>query len=91
MQGFSGIKAMPDGSFWSLSDNGFGSKMNSSDSMLMLHHLKFDWDAGKVQRTETIFLSDPNKKAPFPIVMEGSDKRYLTGSDFDVESDPADR
>ncbi len=86
MQGFSGIKAMDDGTFWSLSDNGFGSKANSSDSMLMLHHLKFDWDGGKVEALETVFLSDPDKKAPFPIVMEGSDKRYLTGADFDVES-----
>ncbi len=86
MQGFSGIKAMEDGTFWSLSDNGFGSKLNSSDAMLMLHHLKFDWDAGKVDAVETVFLSDPDKKAPFPIVMEGSDKRYLTGADFDVES-----
>lgn len=86
MQGFSGIKAMEDGTFWSLSDNGFGSKLNSSDAMLMLHHLKFDWDAGKVNAIETVFLSDPDKKAPFPIVMEGSDKRYLTGADFDVES-----
>ncbi|WP_113265502.1 esterase-like activity of phytase family protein [Agrobacterium cavarae] len=86
MQGFSGIKAMEDGTFWSLSDNGFGSKLNSSDAMLMLHHLKFDWDVGKVNALETVFLSDPDKKAPFPIVMEGSDKRYLTGADFDVES-----
>lgn len=86
MQGFSGIKVMEDGTFWSLSDNGFGSKLNSSDAMLMLHHLKFDWDAGKVNAVETVFLSDPDKKAPFPIVMEGSDKRYLTGADFDVES-----
>ncbi|MDP9571514.1 UNVERIFIED_ORG: hypothetical protein J2W66_001999 [Agrobacterium larrymoorei] len=86
MQGFSGIKVMEDGTFWSLSDNGFGSKLNSSDAMLMLHHLKFDWDAGKVNAIETVFLSDPDKKAPFPIVMEGSDKRYLTGADFDVES-----
>ncbi|MGV1907102.1 esterase-like activity of phytase family protein [Agrobacterium cavarae] len=86
MQGFSGIKAIEDGTFWSLSDNGFGSKLNSSDAMLMLHHLKFDWDAGKVNALETVFLSDPDKKAPFPIVMEGSDKRYLTGADFDVES-----
>src|SRR5689334_5084908 len=38
MQGFSGIKSMPDGTFWSLSDNGFGSKLNSSDAMLMLHN-----------------------------------------------------
>ncbi len=86
VQGFSGIKAMEDGTFWSLSDNGFGSKINSSDSMLMLHHLKFDWDAGKVERLETVFLSDPDKKAPFPIVMEGDEQRYLTGADFDVES-----
>ncbi len=86
VQGFSGIKAMEEGTFWSLSDNGFGSKINSSDSMLMLHHLKFDWDAGKVERLETVFLSDPDKKAPFPIVMEGAEQRYLTGADFDVES-----
>ncbi|MCM2400108.1 esterase-like activity of phytase family protein [Rhizobium sp. S153] len=86
VQGFSGIKAMEDGTFWSLSDNGFGSKINSSDSMLMLHHIKFDWDAGKVERLETVFLSDPDKKAPFPIVMEGAEQRYLTGADFDVES-----
>ncbi|MCM2455388.1 esterase-like activity of phytase family protein [Rhizobium sp. CG4] len=86
MQGFSGIKAMEDGTFWSLSDNGFGSKINSSDSMLMLHHLSFDWDAGKVNALGTVFLSDPDRKTPFPIVMEGSDKRYLTGADFDIES-----
>lgn len=86
MQGFSGIKTMEDGTFWSLSDNGFGSKINSSDSMLMLHHIKFDWDAGKVEHLETVFLSDPDKKAPFPIVMEGAEQRYLTGADFDIES-----
>ncbi len=86
LQGFSGIKAMEDGTFWSLSDNGFGSKNNSSDAMLMLHHLTFDWDAGAVKVEKTLFLTDPDKKAPFPIVMEGSDKRYLTGADFDVES-----
>ncbi|WP_026612592.1 esterase-like activity of phytase family protein [Ensifer aridi] len=86
MQGFSGIKAMGDGTFWSLSDNGFGNKLNSTDAMLMLHHLKIDWDAGKVELLKTVFLSDPERKAPFPIVMEGSATRYLTGGDFDVES-----
>lgn len=86
LQGFSGIKRMEDGTFWSLSDNGFGSKNNSSDAMLMLHHLTFDWDAGAVNVEKTLFLSDPEKKAPFPIAMEASDKRYLTGADFDVES-----
>lgn len=86
MQGFSGIKTMPDGTFWSLSDNGFGNKLNSTDAMLMLHQVKFDWDAGKVEALQTVFLSDPDRKAPFPIVMEGSANRYLTGADFDVES-----
>lgn len=86
VQGFSGIKAVGDGTFWSLSDNGFGSKLNSNDAMLMLHHLGFDWDKGTVDRLKTVFLTDPDKKAPFPIVMEGSDNRFLTGADFDVES-----
>jgi hypothetical protein len=86
VQGFSGIKANGDGTFWSLSDNGFGSKLNSSDAALMLHHLKFDWEAGTVDRMRTVFLTDPDKKAPFPIVLEGSDNRFLTGADFDVES-----
>ncbi len=86
VQGFSGIKAMPDGSFWSLSDNGFGNKLNSTDAALMLHRLRFDWQAGEVQRLQTLFLSDPDRKVPFPIVLEGSPQRYLTGGDFDVES-----
>ncbi len=86
MQGFSGIRAMPDGTFWSLSDNGFGKKANSSDSMLMMHRLAFDWKNGKVNVLKTVFLSDPDMNAPFPIVTEASDTRYLTGADFDVES-----
>lgn len=86
VQGFSGIKNMNDGTFWTLSDNGFGAKLNSSDAMLMLHNIRFDWDAGTIERINTLFLTDPNKLAPFPIVMEGSDTRYLTGADFDIES-----
>ena len=86
VQGFSGIKTMPDGTFWSLSDNGFGGKTNSSDAALMLHNIRFDWNNGTVERSNTIFLSDPNRIAPFPIVLEGAEKRYLTGADFDLES-----
>ncbi|MBW9112881.1 esterase-like activity of phytase family protein [Rhizobium cauense] len=86
IQGFSGIKTMADGTFWTLSDNGFGSKANSSDAMLFLHHVKFDWQTGKVEVVKNLFLSDPDRKAPFPIVLEGAEKRYLTGADFDIES-----
>ncbi|MBB1093796.1 esterase-like activity of phytase family protein [Rhodopseudomonas palustris] len=85
LQGHSGIKTMPDGSFWVLTDNGFGSRYNSADSMLYLNRHKIDWANGKVERQETIFLHDPDKKVPFRIVHEDSAKRYLTGADFDTE------
>ncbi|MGO7586010.1 esterase-like activity of phytase family protein [Rhizobium ruizarguesonis] len=86
IQGFSGVRTMADGTYWTLSDNGFGSKSNSSDSMLFLHQMKFDWAGNKAEVVKNLFLSDPNKIAPFPIVLEGSDTRYLTGADFDIES-----
>lgn len=86
MQGFSGIRTQTDGTAWTLSDNGFGSKLNSTDAMLMLHHLRLDWATGTVNRIETVFLTDPDRKAPFPTAMEGAATRYLTGADFDVES-----
>ncbi len=86
LQGHSGIKKMPDGTFWILTDNGFGAKANSPDSMLYLNRYKVDFKGGTMKRLETIFLHDPDLKVPFRIVHEGSKKRYLTGSDFDTES-----
>ena len=77
---------MPDGSFWILTDNGFGSKANSPDAMLYLNRYTIDFKAGSMKKLETIFLHDPDKKVTFRIVHEGSKKRYLTGSDFDTES-----
>ncbi|MDO8441666.1 MAG: esterase-like activity of phytase family protein, partial [Polaromonas sp.] len=86
LQGHSGVKKMPDGSFWILTDNGFGSKANSPDTMLYLNRYAVDFKAGSVKRLETIFLHDPDKKVLFRIVHEGTKQRYLTGSDFDTES-----
>jgi hypothetical protein len=86
LQGHSGIKKMPDGSYWVLTDNGFGSKANSPDAMLYLNRYAIDFKSGNMKRLETIFLHDPDKKVPFRIVQEGTKKRYLTGSDFDTES-----
>ena len=70
LQGHSGIKVMPDGSFWVLTDNGMGSRYNSADSMLYLNRHKIDWTSGKIDRQETVFLHDPDKKVPFRIVHE---------------------
>jgi hypothetical protein len=85
VQGHSGIKAVGDGTFWVLTDNGFGSKANSPDAMLFLNRWRIDWSSGAWERLETIFLHDPDKKVPFRIVNEGTEKRYLTGADFDLE------
>ena len=86
IQGFSGIKNLRDGTFLTLSDNGFGSKANSPDAMLMFHVVKPDWKTGAVERVTTGFLNDPDRKVPFRIVNENTPRRYLTGSDFDLES-----
>jgi hypothetical protein len=86
MQGFSGIKAMPDGTFWVLTDNGFGAKKDSADALLMFHHVKPDWKGGTVERLRTVFVHDPDRKIPFLIVNESTKERYLTGADLDIES-----
>ena len=85
LQGHSGIKTMPDGSFWVLTDNGAGSRANSPDYMIYLNRHKIDWKSGKIEKQETVFLHDPDKKMPFRIVHEDTAKRYLTGSDVDTE------
>ena len=84
-QGHSGIKRMPDGTFWILTDNGFGSRANSPDSMLYLNHYRIDWTSGRWEPLATIFLHDPDRKVPFRIVHESTSKRYLTGADLDLE------
>ena len=84
-QGHSGIKKMPDGTFWVITDNGMGSRYNSPDSMLYLNRYRIDWTGGQLEPQETVFLHDPDRKVPFRIVHEDSAKRYLTGSDFDTE------
>lgn len=85
VQGHSGVKKMEDGSFWVLSDNGFGTKANSPDAALFLSHYTINWDSGRIDRVRTVFLHDPDKRVPFRIVHEGTEKRYLTGGDFDPE------
>ena len=85
-QGHSGIVRMGDGSFWLLTDNGAGNKANSPDFMLHLSRYNVDFKSGNFDLLETVFLHDPDRKVPVRIVQEGTDKRYLTGSDFDPES-----
>src|SRR3954451_13526011 len=85
LQGHSGIKSMGDGTFWVITDNGMGARANSPDSMLYLNRYKMDWAGGKIERLETVFLQDPDRRVPFRIVHGDTERRYLTGSDFDTE------
>lgn len=88
VQGMSGfaMNRAEDGSIYTLADNGFGTKANSPDALLAIHRLNPDFSGGRVERLETIFLHDPDRKVPFRIAYEATDSRYLTGSDFDPES-----
>jgi hypothetical protein len=86
VQGFSGIRSLGNNEFLVLTDNGFGAKANSPDAALFFHRLKADFAGGAIERLSSTFLHDPDKKVPFRIVHEGTEKRYLTGADFDIES-----
>lgn len=88
VQGMSGfaMNRAEDGSIFVLTDNGFGSKVNSPDALLFFHRMKPDFEAGRIERIESVFLRDPDRKVPFRIAYEGTDSRYLTGADFDPES-----
>jgi hypothetical protein len=86
VQGFSGIVSLGKGEFLALTDNGFGNKINSQDALLMVHKVSADWAKGQVVRRGTTFLSDPYKRVPFHIQNENTQRRYLTGIDFDPES-----
>ncbi len=86
VQGFSGIVSLGNAEFLALTDNGFGSKLNSQDALLMVHNVKADWAKGEVTRLKTTFLQDPDRKVPFAIQNEATAERFLTGIDFDPES-----
>ena len=85
LSGYAMIRAA-DGTVFVLTDNGFGSKANSPDALLMFHRITPDFAAGTVTLAETVFLRDPDAKVPNRIAYEGTDARYLTGADFDPES-----
>ncbi|NHC14839.1 esterase-like activity of phytase family protein [Motilibacter deserti] len=84
VQGFSGVLPQQDGTYWVLSDNGFGTKANSADFILRVQHVKPDYVTGKATVVDLgIDLEDPDRKVPFPLTR--ADRR-LTGADFDIES-----
>ncbi|WNN89741.1 esterase-like activity of phytase family protein [Gloeocapsopsis dulcis] len=91
VQGFSAVQFADENSFWFLSDNGFGTKLNSQDYLLRIYRVDPSFRGtenkdGSVDVLNFIQLADPDNKIPFPIKNEGTNARLLTGFDFDVES-----
>ncbi len=90
VQGFSGVQFADQDSYWFLSDNGFGAKLNSQDYLLRLYRVDSNFRGaggdGSVDVIDFIQFSDPDNKAPFPIKNEDTSARLLTGFDFDIES-----
>jgi glycerophosphoryl diester phosphodiesterase len=89
VQGVSGAIPAGNGNYFILSDNGFGTKANSSDYLLRFYEVKLDFPADKIGTVEVVRfvqLADPDKLVPFPIVNNDTPDRLLTGADFDVES-----
>ena len=90
VQGVSSLAPAEDNSWWALSDNGFGTRSNSSDYLLRIFHLDVRWvedgTSGSVGPRSFIQLADPDRKLPFPVVRELTKERWLTGADLDPES-----
>ena len=91
VQGFSAVLKKDDGSFYVMSDNGFGSKENSRDYNLRVYTINPDFKtsdggSGTISVEGFFELKDPNDLIPFPIVNEWTSERILTGADFDIES-----
>ena len=84
--------------FYAMPDNGYGSKANSCQFVLRTDVVRVTYERarggpqdGRVEVLESIRLSDPDHKVPFPIVNEVTTERLLTGADFDPESMRVDR
>jgi hypothetical protein len=91
VQGFSSIIANGRGGYTALSDNGFGTKANSADALLLVHDLTIDFrtasgGTGTVTRNSSSALSDPNQRLGLPIQADGA--TYYGGA---IPVDPAIR
>jgi glycerophosphoryl diester phosphodiesterase len=91
VQGFSAVLKKDGGSFYVMSDNGFGSKENSRDYNLRVYTINPDFETsegghGTISVEGFFELKDPDDLIPFPIVNEWTSERILTGADFDIES-----
>lgn len=89
MQGFSALIKGENNDYFVLSDNGFGSRNNSSDYLLSIYRITPDFrtatgGTGHIRVSNIINLHDPDAHLPYPATRSGD--RILTGADLDPES-----
>lgn len=89
VQGFSALLEGGNGSWFVLSDNGFGRRGNSSDYILSIYHIEPDFrtasdGSGTIHLNRVIRLGDPMSHMPYAITRKKD--RLLTGADLDPES-----
>lgn len=91
VQGFSAVLDNKNGTYQVMSDNGFGSLENSADYHLRVYTIRPDFKtkrggSGDIRVGKFIELHDPDKHIPFTITHQFTQRRILTGADFDIES-----
>jgi glycerophosphoryl diester phosphodiesterase len=97
VQGISSIKPGPrPGTWWALSDNGFGARWNSYDYRLAIHLFALEprtragdprgADRRRVRLQRRIELHDPQRLFPWRLTEESLPGRPFTGADVDPES-----
>ena len=75
VQGFSAVLKKDDGSFYVMSDNGFGAQGNSQDYVLRIYEVQPDFEtavdgSGTIDVDGFISLHDPDGLIPFTIVAD---------------------
>src|SRR5262249_8019712 len=75
LQGFSAILRQDDGSYFIMSDNGYGAKTNSADFVLRVDRIvpnfqTADGGSGAPSVSTQFVLRDPDHKVNFPIVAD---------------------
>lgn len=88
VQGFSAVLRAPEGDFYVLSDNGFGSKANSPDYVLRVYRIAPNFKTASVGTGDVIVksfftLRDPNRKIRFPLI---ADRANYPNSSIAVDS-----
>lgn len=80
VQGVSALWPVGDGDWFALSDNGYGTKANSSDYLLRVYRLAVEWGStasgGRVSVHSFVQLADPDRRLPFPITRGATTERF---------------